>query len=932
MDSKNIIEEIDIIIRAKVEEARKDIRSVVKETEKMVSSVSGNMKKLDKSGQLDSFRKGLENARDELENLEEEVREIGVTMDGVKFKFNPKIEGDFTKQYEKAIEEAEKEMEKESSFSIKPDIDMEKVEKRKAELRAIAKEFNNPGSGGSSAPSPSSSSKGGKEVVEHHHPDSGLSKEYDVLREKIKASVQELKNLKAEASKLELKGMNPYEIMSFSDGFKLLRAQITETFPTLSQFKADVQANLSGALGDGTLLQKMALGFENLKTKISSAGVTIENKVNKIKTSISKVGGEISGKLAPITSVFGNIGKFGVATFNKVKTKLQSIGDTVSKPVGKLKTFINRIRSLGTEADKAKKKGSSLGSTFTKGFNGVGKAISSGVGSIKKFALSLLSVRGAFTMISRAAQSYLSFDTQLQDSITNSWNVLGSLLAPILEYVAGLFSKLVSVVATFVKTLTGVDLVAKANAKALDKQTKSAQKSAQAQKQLSGIDDIDTLSSGSGGGEETPTISVQEVDIKPLENFLNKAKDIFSKLFAPIKEAWDTSGQLVVDGVITALTGLGEFGSSVFGSLFEVWTNGTGMETLNIIFGIFGSIFSIIGEISSKLSEAWNKNNIGTQTVQNVWNGFNNLLTIIKGVFDTFRKKWDEIGQPVCDIFVNFINDLSEKFENLTEKFKEIWDGGGKYLFEKIIELGAKFIEIAGWIYDEFISPVIDWFIDKIVPALDPLFKALGNIIEVGIEIVDFIKNVFTGNWKKAFENIKGIISGCWDFIKNIFSAGGKIFVGIVDGISSAFKTMVNAIISGINKVIKVPFNVVNGLLNTIRNVNIPIIDVKPFKGLWDQNPLPVPQIPQLASGTVAYEPVVAQIAEYAGARNNPEIVSPVNMMKSAFRDVLNEFDTSGTRFDRLVINVAGENFYDDTIDYINDKSERMGVSVIKEM
>ena len=69
MDSKNIIEEIDIIIRAKVEEARKDIRSVVKETEKMVSSVSGNMKKLDKSGQLDSFRKGLENARDELENL-----------------------------------------------------------------------------------------------------------------------------------------------------------------------------------------------------------------------------------------------------------------------------------------------------------------------------------------------------------------------------------------------------------------------------------------------------------------------------------------------------------------------------------------------------------------------------------------------------------------------------------------------------------------------------------------------------------------------------------------------------------------------------------------------------------------------------------------------------------------------------------------------
>jgi len=55
-------------------------------------------------------------------------------------------------------------------------------------------------------------------------------------------------------------------------------------------------------------------------------------------------------------------------------------------------------------------------------------------------------------------------------------------------------------------------------------------------------------------------------------------------------------------------------------------------------------------------------------------------------------------------------------------------------------------------------------------------------------------------------------------------------------------------------------------------------------------------------------------------------------MMKDSFRDVLNEFDTEGTRIDRLCINVAGENFYDDTIDYINEKSERNGVSVIKEV
>ena len=38
-------------------------------------------------------------------------------------------------------------------------------------------------------------------------------------------------------------------------------------------------------------------------------------------------------------------------------------------------------------------------------------------------------------------------------------------------------------------------------------------------------------------------------------------------------------------------------------------------------------------------------------------------------------------------------------------------------------------------------------------------------------------------------------------------------------------------------------------MLNTIRNVSI--LDIKPFEGLWGQNPLAIPQIPELAKGGV---------------------------------------------------------------------------------
>lgn len=860
MDNK-IIEELEIIIRAQVESARRDIKKVAKDSKAFANSVIKDLKNINKAD-LEKFKKNIKTGAEEVKKIKDEIREIEIFDGNVSFK----VKADFS-DFDKKSKEAYSKL---ASEDATVDVVTNKV----------TNEVTN-----------STTNTAGSAPI------------------KVEADTSQ-----AEADIYSLQErLNDFNALTIKEQLVTVGMQIEQLIPPVAKVRMALQSAFKG-LRVNDAIDGWRMGIDAVNQKTSTIKAIFSDAMNSVKN-----------KLAPVTSIFKNVGTIGKNVFTEIKANIKESADTAGTPLNRLKTLISKIREVGKETDKAKKKGKSFGTDF-------GKSLSKGIGSIKRFALSLLSIRSAFSAISKASQAYLSFDTELQESIQNSWNVLGSLLAPILEYVASLFSQLVSAVATFVKALTGVDLVAKANAKSLKKQEEATKKASSASKSLSGIDDIDTLSSGTSGGEEPQTITIEPVNIKPLQDFLNKAKNIFSQLFAPIKDAWDSSGQVVVDGIIEALTGLGELGSSIFGSLFEVWTNGTATESLNLIFGIYGSILTIIGQISSSLSEAWNKNNIGTQTIQNLWNGFNNILSIVKSIYDTFKEKWDELGQPICDTIMSIVNDLSDKFKNLTDKLKGIWDDGGKYLFEKMLELGAKVIEIAGWIYNQFVSPIIDWFINKIVPAMNPLFKALGNIIDIGLEIVDFIKNVFTGNWSKAFENIKGIISGAWDFIKNIFSAGGKIFVGIVDGIASAFKTMVNAIISGINRVIKVPFDVVNGLLNTIRNCTIPIIDVKPFKGLWEQNPLPVPQIPKLATGNVATEPLIAQFGEYPGAKSNPEVTSPVSIMKDSFRAVLNEFDFGGTRVDRIVVNVAGENFYDDTIDYINDKSERLGVSVIKEM
>jgi len=110
--------------------------------------------------------------------------------------------------------------------------------------------------------------------------------------------------------------------------------------------------------------------------------------------------------------------------------------------------------------------------------------------------------------------------------------------------------------------------------------------------------------------------------------------------------------------------------------------------------------------------------------------------------------------------------------------------------------------------------------------------------------VLESIKNAF----RTAFNTIKITISNIWNGILGLFSKGGQIFSGVVNGISNVFKTIVNSLITGINKVVSTPFNTINGLLNKVRGLDI--LGVSPFKGLWKQNPLPVPQIPKLEVGT----------------------------------------------------------------------------------
>lgn len=153
--------------------------------------------------------------------------------------------------------------------------------------------------------------------------------------------------------------------------------------------------------------------------------------------------------------------------------------------------------------------------------------------------------------------------------------------------------------------------------------------------------------------------------------------------------------------------------------------------------------------------------------------------------------------------------------------------------------------------------------------------------------VVQPISNFFTGLWS----NIQEKASECWSKITSLFSKGGQIFNGIKDGIVNVFKTVVNSLISGINTLIKIPFDKVNGMLNKIRGTSF--LGVSPFKGLWKENPLPIPQIPKLAEGAwfKAKNPQLVMVGE--GKSN--EIVAPEPKLDDAIERGFKKYGNGGS-------------------------------------
>jgi phage-related protein len=256
---------------------------------------------------------------------------------------------------------------------------------------------------------------------------------------------------------------------------------------------------------------------------------------------------------------------------------------------------------------------------------------------------------------------------------------------------------------------------------------------------------------------------------------------------------------------------------------------------------------------------------------------------LIKGLYNGLKAALGLIIEPINDLFWGIVDEVKKLFgiHSPSTVFAEI----GKFLIQGLYN-GIKLIisnplKLFKDLWSNIQTVFKDtggWFKDKFASAWTNIKAAFS---------LDNVKTFFTGIWtgiKNSFGSVsdwfKNTFTDAWTKVKSVFSTGGKIYDGIKDGIGDAFKAVVNKLIDGINAIITVPFNKINSMLNTIRNVSI--LGAKPFSGLWDQNPLSVPRIPKLATGAVI-PPNSEFLALLGDQKRGVNIEAPLDTIVEAF-------------------------------------------------
>lgn len=622
---------------------------------------------------------------------------------------------------------------------------------------------------------------------------------------------------------------------------------------------------------------KAADGVNQLINTLNSLDTTltsVQNNVNQYTSSLGNMTNIAKGLKVPDIHINSNIPQVAKELeFLNSKTEIKTPEiktpkvntDNIKKASKDVDNYKGKINSLSNIADKTKGRITSMFSSINKarltglgnGISNIGKSIASAGKKMLRLTTALFGIRSAFYAVRNISNEFLSSQNataqQLSANISYLKYALGSMLAPVIEFITNLIYNLLKAIQSIVYFFAKINIFAKGSAKSFASSAGSAGKTTkELQKQLQAFDELNNInlenksgSGGGGGGGITPSFDLG--DVEPLAP---KFADML------LNGDWYEIGYQVGQKITEALekipwdkikTIAGKIGENL-----ALFINGAIDGTnWNLVGKTFAEGLNTVIEFGYNFLKNFNGYNFG-KAISDTINGFfeytewNKLgETISLGVSKTLDSisgflenlNWNAIvdaivkfiegldfGKVATSLFkalvasITSMKNLKKAIEDaVKEKVQEAMQAVSDFFTQKTEEAGGDVIEglkkgildalvgIGEWIVIHTVQPMINGFCSALgIHSPSTVFMGFGN---------DIIQGLLNG-MKQLVGNVSKIAQDVWKgFTGAIQNIANWINTTIIQPATNFFNNLGNSII-------QTGKNIWNGFTNAISNIS----------------------------------------------------------------------------------------------------------------
>lgn len=559
-------------------------------------------------------------------------------------------------------------------------------------------------------------------------------------------------------------------------------------------------------------------------------------------------------------------------------------------------------------------------------FNLISSALRTMVSGLGSAIVKTDGVSTAFARLKGAASTAAAgLASALAPAITWIMNLLTSLLNGIVRLISFLTGKSISGMKSAAQGINSVGSAAGSTAK----KTKDAGKEAKkAVGELAAFDELNVLNKqqeedtsddaggGGGGGAGSGLAYDFEQAQNPLQDLMGRLSNFWDAFLARLapsvaawKAAWEQIRQAAMDvwpGIQAAAQNLWDNGlKPLLSYLLDTFIPGIINGFSLILAPVVGDVVSSLIRMGAAAFETFST--IAVDAIQNIIIPvLDLLLTAWTDISTAFNSAWTTYISPVFTMMVEWFQEVMDFVERLwlevvspilsaiVAQLQALWDDHLAPLAANLIAVVGDAInfvaELLKALWDNLLLPVANWLLTTFGPTITTVCTAVSGIVtntigviadvlNIGLlalkGVIDFMRNVFEGNWDAAWQAVSSTVSSIWDVITNSIKTAINNIIGFVNAMITAIVSALNAVIDAMNSI---SFDVPDG---------IPGLGGKHIG--FDITHITAPQIPYLAQGAVipANHEFLAVLGDQSSGTN---VEAPLETIKEALAEVMTAY------------------------------------------